>query len=227
MFSLLSKKYPNNNKEILKLLNTNKTNYEYQEDLNVNSQFTTILNCVKEAPLNLSNVQIINFIRDLYQEYKTINMINIDKYDVCITIGPDYYLPDKINITEILKCVDNTRINPNEYKAYTTPYNNCGGISNKFLIAPPIVPKLIMERYKTTSEWCNYITNKKQISNPERFVTYIFKKYKITNMISRFFYIKIRSNKQPNWYFSIYKNKFKKNGNEKEIEKIVQNLKDL
>lgn len=195
MFSLLSKNIPTkDNKQILKLLSTNATKYEYQEDLNANIEFTSILNCIREAPLNISNKQIINFIRDLYQEYKTIDMINLNKYDVCITIGPDYYITDKININEIIKCVDNTRINSNEYKAYTTQYNKCGGIPNKFLIAPSIVTKLIMERYKATIEWCNFITNKKQISNPERFVEYIFNKYKIANIGSTFFYIKIREN---------------------------------
>lgn len=201
MFSLLSKnnkldshrneeknnKYINNND--IKLLKTNKTHTEYQEYL------TEYLNniCNATCRRKMSQPQhSLNFLRDIYSEYKVSKMIDLNKYDACIMIGPDFHIVNKININEVKNVIGKNN------KIYTTSFNDFTGVANKFYIASPIVIKKICSRIYNLEEWIKLKT--KSIKNPEVFLKYILETYNIKRSVSNMFYIKIRSNGKPNSY---------------------------
>jgi hypothetical protein len=73
-----------------------------------------------------------NCLRQMYSEYRVGLFLekNVDKYDIAIVCGPDFYIANKINITEI----ENSFIN-NHF--YTTVANEGQGYTNGFYFGKP------------------------------------------------------------------------------------------
>jgi len=85
-----------------------------------------------------------NAMRQLYSEYRIGKFIeqinNIKKYDLAFVCGPDYYIANKIKITDVLDSYNNNFL-------YTSQVNNADGITNGFYFGKiPDMVKLL-KRY--------------------------------------------------------------------------------
>lgn len=190
MFSLLSRnniidvsegrqggmtKYKVNNDDIY-LLHTTDTQTEYQEDVD------DIINLCEDNKyceyIDLKKTQTKNFLRDLYQEEKCFRMIDNYKYDVCVMLGPDFYITKQINIDEVFDCMSNDNI------LYTTSYNDCGGIANKFYIGSINVMNKICTRKSIFNNWLEHEKNYYTKSNKIKITIFTIIFVMIISMIS-------------------------------------------
>jgi hypothetical protein len=73
-----------------------------------------------------------NCLRQMYSEYRVGLFLekNINKYDLAIICGPDFYIANKLDINEILNSYNNSNF-------YTTISNDAQGYTNGFYFGKP------------------------------------------------------------------------------------------
>lgn len=157
---------------------------------------------------------IQNCFRQMYSEYRVGMFLenNIDKYDIAIVCGPDFYIANKINLKEL----EDSYINKNIYISIT---NDAQGYSNGFYFGVPSSLIKPLKRYEYVS---NYFPNPRDYE-------YILQRSVDDNNIKReitsLYFLKIRANK--NIFFRSNNDKYKSVFSNSEFDKILERYNNL
>jgi hypothetical protein len=126
---------------------------------------------------------IQNAIRQMYSEYKVGTWLEKNKgiYDAAIVCGPDYFLLNKVNISDIEFAINHPTT------VFTTPCNPGQGYTNGFYIGmlDPLIK--ILKRFENLNNMLP--TNR----DYEYLLKNAFVQHNVTNKITNLFFFKIRN----------------------------------
>lgn len=126
---------------------------------------------------------IQNALRQMYSEYKVGTWLEKNKgtYDAAIVCGPDYFLLNKVNISDIVFAMNNPTT------VFTTPVNVGQGYTNGFYIGTldPLIK--ILKRFEKLN---NILPINRDY---EYLVKNAFVENNVTNKITNLFFFKIRN----------------------------------
>jgi len=125
-----------------------------------------------------------NCLRQMYSEYRVGIFLekNMDKYDIAIVCGPDFYIANKINVNEIENAYTNNNF-------YTTVANDAQGYTNGFyfgkpdILIKPLLRILYLEHFMPCHRDYEYILQQSIRAN------------KIVRNVTSLNFFKIRANK--------------------------------
>lgn len=163
----------------------------YEEDFQENADIETFKRYgnvngeILRMRRDFSPKLILNSMRQLYSEYRLGLMLEKvkHKYVSSIVCGPDYFLLNKINVTDI----NNSILNKNVI--YTTPTNPADGCTNGFYIGHPETMVKLLKRYELIG--IIFPTNK----DYEYTVLRALQMNNIYGMITNMIFFKIRNDK--------------------------------
>jgi hypothetical protein len=162
-----------------------------------------------------------NCLRQMYSEYRVGTFLekNVNKYDVAIICGPDFYIANKLNITEIHDSYLNSNF-------YTTIANDAQGYTNGFYFGKP---KILIKPLKRFSYIQDFMPAHRDY---EYILQQSIDNNKIIRNISSLMFFKIRANK--NVFFinnnNVYSNLFSKEKFDfilQEYHNLIEKLKYL
>jgi len=161
---------------------------EYDQDL-LDKQIRILKSNIKiKFRGDYNELTIQNALRQMYSEYRVGLFLerNINKYDIAIVCGPDYYIANPINIDDIKNSFENENF-------YTTTVNDAQGYTNGFYIGKPNVLIKPLKRFNYLHE---YLPTDKDYES-------LLKESIIDNNIERnitkLVFFKIRANKSIEW----------------------------
>jgi hypothetical protein len=131
-----------------------------------------------------------NCFRQMYSEYRVGTFLekNLNKYDIAIVCGPDFYIANKIDINDIENSFTNNNF-------YTTKINDAHGYTNGFYIGKPSVLIKPLKRFLDLDKFLPLPSNKDY--------EYILAKSVIDNNITRnitqLVFFKFRANGKIFW----------------------------
>jgi len=170
------------------LIKTKNTTTKYQEDIS-----DEISQIIKKNNIKLRELNIVNFVRQLYMEQNSFEVIKnsgID-YKAIVYLQPDMFICKQISKSEIEKSIKHKKY------IYTCSFNDWNGYGFGYYIGSPEAINIV------TSQIDNLYT----LTNvqPEKLLKTTIDKNKLERRKSDMFHFKVRANSKPNVYYQLLK----------------------
>jgi len=170
------------------LINTKNTTTKYQEDIS-----DEISQIIKKNNIKLRELNVVNFVRQLYMEQHSFEVIKnsgVD-YKAIVYLQPDMFICKQISKSEIEKSIKHKKY------IYTCSFNDWNGYGFGYYIGSPEAMNIV------TSQIDNLYT----LTNvqPEKLLKITIDKNKLERRKSDMFHFKVRANGKPNVYYQLLK----------------------
>lgn len=158
---------------------------EKQSNIDVELEFFKQIKSITFTRSDYTEGIVKNCLRQMYSEFRVGLFLekNQAKYDIAIVCGPDFFIANKLDITEIESSYINNTF-------YTTTTNDAQGYSNGFYFGKPSVLINPLKRMLTIEDYMPANRDYEYILQQS------LEKNNITRTVSSIFFFKIRANKK-------------------------------